>query len=1164
MDDRENVEGIAKSVRGIEKTVNLNSDQVEVLRTIARTIARTTHKIFECSRCSRKFKIPNAKDGGIYKCISCNVVMGTVQEEKVQVVEANQAELVLDETLPPEVQQAFKNPENIFGRFILVSKLGEGAMGAVYRAFDVELGRFVALKFIKSQQAEELRAEARTLAGLEHKNIARIYDIGSAKGVGFIAMQFVTGRQLSAVKFQQGDALRVMIAVCEAVDYAHKRGVIHRDIKPENVMMDEDGNVYVMDFGLAVKNPQEGEVAGTPGYMAPEVAVGKPATAQTDIYSLGATLYHLLAKRPPIDITKDDTLETVLERIKIGELIPIRQVISEISPELEAIVNKAMHQSAGGRYQSAFEMAQDIQALKTCHPVSAYSGSVAYRFRKAVLRNKIFSATVVVASIVIGIIALVAYTKYKENQSVEEERKKAEEASAQAAEFVRKLIDAILTDLSTRHEEALQRRRSGETYENLSRIPRRILDSEVYKQGRGDAEKNPKVRYSLGKLYRTIGDHENALKEQLAAIAIDPNFGKALYELSILYQREYSHVIEELRIEWRIRESEKRYVESHGDPGTSVLRRPPDEQLETPAVTDVRKKAIDYLTRAMANLEKGSEELATAKGIEAMRNRKYDDAKKKFALVLEKDKAAEDAVETLASIFSFEGKYEDAIKVLSDALEIDRGNIIFFFNRAECFQDIVYDTAERKLDPIICLQNSVKDYESVLSIHKDRFLALVRAGGTLNDLAMVEMDSGKPPENTFKRALKHLDRAVEVEPHFDEAWLRRGQTLVNYGIWKHKSGKNPSAEFERAEEDFSKGLELDSKNDMLWLAIGNLWLNKGYYLQTIGKEPESCFERALNSYTAGLKVCSPNYTISEARGSAWMLFGNYKISVGQPPDKEYDQAIKDFSDSIEIDKSKFSGWLARAKAWNNWCIYKAQLGKTPEVEYSNSLADHNAAIKVEPHYYDSYMSRGGLYMNWGNFLIRWKKDPVENFRLASLDYDQAVELNKLSADVWLGRAKLFQNWAKFLKENGQNTEDEFENAFRDFDKSIELNKNNFDAWLERGATHMSYASHLSKQGKEPWDELKKAETDFNAAMTINSGIGMVWRYKGNLYNNRALVYEERKEFLKAAADYDSAVAHWKKAITLNPALEKDLRSPIDNAEKWGEAMRVKAKENKEY
>jgi serine/threonine protein kinase len=264
-------------------------------------------------------------------------------------------------------------PERI-GRYRILAVLGQGGFGVVYRGYDEELRRDVAIKVPHRQRisqpedVEAYLAEARILAGLDHAHIVPVYDVGRTEdGLCFVVSKFIEGSDLKA-KVKEArpsvtESADLVATVAEALHYAHRRGLVHRDIKPGNILLDTGGKPYVADFGLALKEEDFGKgasFAGTPAYMSPEQArsEGHRVDGRSDIFSLGVVFYELLTGRRPFrGVTRDE----LLGQIASVEARPPRQVDDAIPKELERICLKALAKRASERYTTATDLADDLR-----------------------------------------------------------------------------------------------------------------------------------------------------------------------------------------------------------------------------------------------------------------------------------------------------------------------------------------------------------------------------------------------------------------------------------------------------------------------------------------------------------------------------------------------------------------------------------------------------------------------------------------------------------------------------------------------------------------------------------------------------------------------------------------------------------------------------------
>ncbi len=885
-------------------------------------------------------------------------------------------------SLPPEARLASADASSLVGKYVKVSRLGAGGMGEVWRAWDRDLRRWVALKFLHYEDPAQLarfHREAQTAASLNHANIAAVYEVGEAGGKPFIAMQLIQGGTLASIP--RDDARRVVALVRDAalaVHHAHEQGVIHRDLKPHNLMV-EGTRVFVMDFGLAKPASVDsslsaaGSILGTPAYMPPEQARGDAALVgpRSDVYALGATLYDLLAGTPPFD---DSEVYALLKKVVEEEPVPLRKRNPRLDRELETIVMKCLEKDPERRYAGARELADDLARWLGGEAILAHPPSPAYRLRKFVHRRRAVVATGLgVAALALGILLL--------NVTAERSRRKSL---------------AELTELRT--QMLLLKEWTRQSFRKPEDI-RSALDQQIEKVS-GFVARHPGLpqgRYVRAQARVFEGRDEPAEEDLREAIRLDPNFAPAWALLARVKldqylarkegqteqereanKRTYRPLLEEAMAALR-----KGWTEG-ADP-VSVerwgLSRTPEDAVAEKLTTFIwtwfvemrREKALADLKAA--NEAAPSEDYCIWLGIcgpslaehlvwddraiqiaphyaPAWRDRGFTriDAKDlegaigDFNSLIAIDPRRADSYVSRASAWLLKQDFQKALADYSRAIELDRGLAEAWGDRAVVQLKLRdFDAAERDATEAIRLTPR----QSIF--HANRAAARLEkrdhAGAGADASKAIELDpqlsfgwinraTARFNQGDLEGASADLSKAFALAPIPPEAYLTRGALCLSQG------------DFDAAIEASTKALELDPSLALAHVNRAGGRLGKGDWdgaIEEAGRaleldpgHPMALLNRSnallrkgdADAALADLDVVierEPGYALAWVNRSAARLFRS-----------EWDAAFRDASRAVELDPKL-------AMAWGNRASARFERG-----EWKEAVADAKKAVELDP------------------------------------------------------------------------------------------------------------------------------------------------------------------------------------------------------------------------
>ena len=417
-------------------------------------------------------------------------------------------------------------PERI-GSYEISEKLGQGGMGIVYRAFDRNLGRDVALKVLRpgllgsDREVERFRLEARAMARLRHANIVTVHEVGESRSGPFFVMDYIEGETLNVRLEKKGplaprSAALIASKLARALAVAHAQGILHRDVKPANVLISSSGEPILTDFGLAKdlhtteRLTEHSTVVGTPAYMAPEQACGNADVIdrRADIYALGATLYQALTGSPPFEA---ETPMATLNRVVHEEPVPPSKRRAGIDRDLDTICLACLEKDPQDRYLSAGALAEDLELYLRDEPIAAHRPGVFDRARKWVRRNSRLARSLGVlagaflAAIAVGTLVFVARLRAERDRAAA-----ARERAREALDILVAEVRDELDDVGGAHVREVRRRLLEHALATLEELGG---DDPRASSRAGEAHRQ------IGELAFAAGDNERAARELETAVA---------------------------------------------------------------------------------------------------------------------------------------------------------------------------------------------------------------------------------------------------------------------------------------------------------------------------------------------------------------------------------------------------------------------------------------------------------------------------------------------------------------------------------------------------------------------------------------------------------------------------------------------------------------------
>lgn len=984
-------------------------------------------------------------------------------------------------------------------KYDVKKELGRGGMGAVYRVEESSLERDVAMKKIIGSPTDHgvkrFIREAKITAKLDHPNIVTIHDFGLNKeGEYYFTMNHVKGNDLKEIlnkidnkdpkylkKYTLNKKLQIYKGILDAIALAHSKGIIHRDLKPANIMVGRFGEVQVMDWGLAKDNSKEdivsdgkvketrkgltldGQVMGSPGFMAPEQADGRIEDVDelSDVWSLGAILYKMLSLEKPID---GDSVREIVINTARGKVIPLRKKAKKVSKELESIVMKAIAPEREDRYPNVEKLHEDIDSYLERKPVSAHSYGITEKINKWIQRHPTAAISCGVAAILLSISGVVGGLLYSQKEEAKD-KAKTETARADDATLEKKAAQSEVRG-QQQSEAILSRIKFLKVNENYYESALPIIQEAI------DSSKNYWKPYLvLAKHQARFGNHQEAEKlfekanevfrKQLNKDSVEIFFeagmyyglplelgGRGLEETAHNYFKK-AYSANPNAIFGKLSRATELMIKAKINPDEANKYLSEAVKISKELTKDITAKNIDatWLVRGWVL---GTSIFSDYKNPSFLKHKNLSEAKNALLHVVDESHGKINIRNFLAMLYAHLGEHDKAIQILSKLLKIKKEDFLYL-NRGF--------TYAKKGDP----EKAIQDYNKAIRLNPKEFIFYYNRGSAYHD------------KGDLEKAIVNYDEAIRLNPKFVGAYLDRGLAYKKKGKLK------------KAIEDFNEAIMLNPK-------LTDAYFNRGHAYEDKGD-----LEKAIEDYNEAIRLNPKKPNIYNNRGTAYAGKGNLE------------KAIEDFNEAIRLNPKFAVAYSNRGLAYKN----KGNLEK--------AIEDLNEAIRLDPKFVDAYIIRGTAYADKGDlekaiedFTKSINLDPkfITAYSNRAMIYGHMRKFDKSIEDCTKIIEELDPKYAGayFIRGVTYAFKGDFVKAIKDLDEAIKLKPDDGHAYSNRADCHIGLGQFAEAEA----DIKKSLSLGFNAAYIT---LGELHMKKGD-YNKAILAF---KEAYQKAPQYKSMI-----------------------------------------
>ena len=1016
---------------------------------------------------------------------------------------------------PPELRFLADWP-----RYRVERLLGSGGMGTVYKAFDPTLGRWVALKFLHRNDgthADRFLREARAQARISHPNVCQVHEAGEVEGRPYIAMQYVDGRSLGELceELTIGDKVRLMRDVARGIHAAHRSGLIHRDLKPGNILLarEETGEVhpYVVDFGLAMAQDEislsrTGMISGTPAYISPEAAQGRPLDRRTDVYSLGVVLYELLAGEPPFT---GGNLARVLVRLVQEDPRPLRQVAPAIPEDLETIVAKCLEKDPTRRYESARELAEDLDRFLDGEPIRARPAGWLYRAGKRLRKHRALAAVSITA--VLALIALGAVSLHAQWQA--RERARLAQRFGQRIGSFKASMEYVATQ--PLHDITPYKRQLQAEMDSIRAEMKEI----------GPLAEGP-GRFALGQGYLSLHQYDPARDQLERAWKADERGPEVAEALGLAFGHSYEMSL------------------ASADRSSSETRFRLEEIEHL-----YRDPALKYLRRALP----GSPDAPFLNGLIAYYEGRYAEA----LTAVRRDPDSPQAARLEARIYRAQGgeaagagEYEQADRLFVRAGEIyDK-----LLQRFPSDPDLYLEDCERRTRQILGVlavggmtDERVKEMltacDRTLLVDPGISDALVLEARIVWRQAAQGRKRGIDPTARLEDAVRLLERALALDPHNARAYPELASAHLVLAQWKMEHGSDAGVELTAGIEAARRAVEMQADLASAHSSLGTSHLVLARYQQQRGTDPRPELLKAAESFQRASVISPRLLSASFGLGNTWNLMAEAQIARGEDPSPSTGRAVAALERAAGLNPRSAPLYNTLGNAHLTLGEYLLIRGEDPRQAFNRAAASYRRGIELVP---DDSLAQYNLGYTWrslGEALLSQKQDPQPALAQAGAVLETALRLNPGDADIFLERARVKRVGARWRMQQRQDPGPDLRAAAADLAHAETLNPRQADVLFTQALIARDRAE-TTQDGRARAAALQEGLERIGKALAVNPSEARYQALRGQLEEMSARLETDPNRRQEQAR---KALASLEAALKANPLLQREYGPALADA-----------------